>query len=233
MDLEKLHGKLKKLLALSQNNSFEEEADAALQMAQELAQQFNIDLSEVNLDDKSTKELLDIIQAESKEYMFPWLRTLMDALCKLYYTRFLMKDRFLSNGKKSGYTPLVIGTRENIAITLAMFGHFRKSIKAAATKAGYQTEKAERSFCTGAADRIHRRVVQLIESEKKHSNCTALILIRTDRQAAVTQFINNMGDIRKMQSKPSKNFDYDAAWAGDAHGRSVTLSRQSSIEEKS
>src|SRR5271156_5179307 len=117
--------KIRKLLALadSSKNSHEHERSVAMQAAMDLLAKHNLSMAQI---DKTT---LDIQPEEVKANfrLEPWIRAVISAACRLYYTDWYMNSYRHWDGRVDRQ-PVFVGTAENIAVTIDMAGWLINSI---------------------------------------------------------------------------------------------------------
>jgi Protein of unknown function (DUF2786) len=213
--------KVRKLLALadSDKNSHEHERAVAMQAAMDLLAKHNLSMTEI------TAQSLDVPPEEvSVNFKLePWVRRILSAACKLYYTRYYMV------GQRNRYNrldrnPVFVGTAENIAVTISVATWLLKSVRLESNRM-YQESFERRSFRLGAADRIFERACEIMLSEKDNGSTggTSLMVLRNQFEKA-----NEM----HMSAKNLKNFkprtlymDGNAFADGEAFGNQVGLSK--------
>src|ERR1700729_63455 len=81
--------KIKKLLALADGNQNEHEREVAMQFAMDLLAKHNLTLSQVECDISK----LSTIAVDGDFRLEPWVRLILQAACKLYYTEFYISER--------------------------------------------------------------------------------------------------------------------------------------------
>lgn len=149
-DSSNISQRIRKLLALADGNQNEHERDAAMKLALELLAKHNLDLSVVT---DASKEL-SVVEHEAWLKLEPWIRAILQAACKLYYTRFYMRPIFRGYyHDRKEWHPTFVGTEENISVTMELASWLINSIR---LESNYLfTEPYERrSFRLGAAHKL-------------------------------------------------------------------------------
>ena len=215
--------KIRKLLALADinKNSHENERSVAMQAALDLLAKHNLSIAEIS------KTTLDIQPEEIRGTfkMEPWIRGVLAATCKLYYTDYYLSGQRHFDGRIERF-PVFIGTAENIAVTIDMATWLIKSIRQESNKL-YKEAHERKSFRLGAADRIFDRAGELTRAEK-NANATAvgtsLMVIRNQFELANEKHLAKK-NLRPFKARPM-HLDFDAFSSGEAFGEQVGLDRQ-------
>lgn len=213
--------KIRKLIALATGNANEHERMVAMEAAQKLLDEHNLSMFDVqgeverasNVDHKAHREIK----------LQPWVRIVMHSVCKLYNTTFFMR-------KHAGefYHPVVIGTPENIAVTLDIATWLISSITKE-SKVIFKNQKERNSFKLGAAQRLFERVEELLTKPTETTGgtiSTQLTLVRDALHVANQQYLHQLlPNARTNRTRPlySSNTGYSA---GREFGNSMSLDRQ-------
>ena len=216
--------KIRKLLALADvnKNSHEHERNVAMQAALDLLARHNLSIAEIS------KTTLDI-QPEEIRGTFkiePWVRGVLAAACKLYYTDYYLSGERHYDGRIERF-PIFIGTVENVAVTIEMATWLIKSIRQESNRA-YKESHERKSFRLGAADRIFERACEITAAERAgsaNSTGTSLMVIRNQFEVANEKHLAKK-NLRPFKARPM-HLDFDAFSHGEAFGEQVGLERQS------
>jgi hypothetical protein len=219
--------KIRKLLALadSSRNSHEHEREVAMQAAMDLLAKHNLSLSQVN------NSTLDIQPEEVriKLKLEPWIRRILSASCCLYYTEYYMLSLRNWQGRIE-YSPVFVGTAENIAVTIDMAAWLINSIRQESNRI-YKDSYERRSFRLGAADRIFSRAVEIVELAEKQAagassaaSDNSLMVLRNHFEQANKQHLSKNG-LKTFKSR-AVYLDEDAFADGESFGEQVGLNRQ-------
>lgn len=220
--------RVRKLLALadSDRNSHEHERKVAMQAAMDLLAKHNLSLTQV--DDATFNLELDEVTANFKTD--PWIRTILSAACKLFYTDYYFKGTRNWQGRLERF-PVFVGTPENIAVTIEMAGWFIQSVRQESNFL-YTDAFERRSFRLGAARRIYARALEMMKAEldTMESSGTSLVVLRNQFESANAAHLaaKNLG---KFKSR-GVYLDQAAYADGKMYGDQVGLNRQVSNDIK-
>jgi hypothetical protein len=216
--------KIKKLLALADGNQNEHEREVAMQFAMDLLAKHNLTMLHVQSSMLDLKT--DEVKADFK--LEPWVRMVLKAACKLYYTEYYMTVSYNSRGQKER-TPIFVGTQENIAVTIDMSAWLLDSIRLESNRL-YKHNFERRSFRLGASHRILERAIEMLEAEKTvqaTSTGTSLMVLRNQLER------NNQEHLDKLKLNPfrgrSTYSDRGAYVDGQKYGGKVVL-RQDGVK---
>jgi hypothetical protein len=217
--------KIKKLLALADGNQNEHEREVAMRFALELLAKHNLSLKQVNGSLLNTETQVSEIQGYFR--LDPWIRTVLSASCKLYYTDYYIKVEWLWWQERNRKTPVFVGTAENIAVTIDVADWLIKSIRKESNWM-YKEEFERRSFRLGAADRIMERVLQMTEAEKQggpdtNSSSNSLMVLRHQLERANREHLAKL-NLREGRSR-SSIMNISAYEDGTVFGDEVKLGR--------
>ena len=200
-DLEKIKGRVRKLLALSKSDN-ENEAIAALEKANELMGTYGLDTSGIRYESAGVHS--------TKTYV-PWRTAIANAVSWLY-SCFVYRDRKGS----------MIFTGESLDAFMAaeMFRYLAASVERTAKKSIRKNAKYvfRNSFKCGAAHRLYDKITELGErcSWSPHRNA---------RIEAVTAYVKKSVEIVSPQSK-KKRIDTTAYTKGQSAADGISLARQ-------
>ncbi len=168
---------------------------------------------------------METIEVDGDFRLEPWIRLILQAACKLYYTKFYITERIDFFRYYSIKVPVFIGTAENIAVTIDIATWLIDSVRMESNRA-YKASNQRRSFRMGAADRIYERATDLVEGEKRAglSSGTSLVAVRNQLERA------NQVHLAKLNLRPFKSrsvyVSADAYADGEAFGSQVRLGDQ-------
>lgn len=213
--------RIRKLIALATGNANEHERLVAMEAAQKLLDEHNLTMFDVqgevdrasNVDHKALREIK----------LQPWVRIVMHSVCKLYNTTFFMRKH-----AGESYHPVVIGTPENIAVTLDIATWLITSITKE-SKVSFKMQKERNSFKLGAAQRMFERVEELMTKPAETTGgttSTQLTVVRNALQVANQEYLKQLiPNARTNRTRPlySSNTGYSA---GREYGNSMPLNRQ-------
>lgn len=229
--IESITIKIQKLLALADGNANEHEREMAMKFAMELLAKHNLSLSEV----QSSTFDVEIQEIFVQLRLDPWVRFILTAACKLYYTDFMMRPVYKNYNRKE-YHPVFIGTEENIKVTIEMASWLMNSVR---IESNWLFDEAyeRRSFRLGASHKIFERAQTLIQEEKAQSaSCgdvdvdgnrntagTSLMVIRNKLEKANADYVakKSSGTFKSRGSSAAPEA-YDM---GQAYGDSVNLGK--------
>jgi hypothetical protein len=219
--------KVRKLLALadSNKNSHEHERAVAMQAAMDLLAKHNLSMTEI------TAQNLEIPPEEvsASFKLEPWVRRILSAVCKLYYTRYYMVGQRNRNNRLDR-NPVFVGTAENIAVTISVATWLLNSVRLESNRM-YQDAFERRSFRLGAADRIFERACEIMLSEKNEGATigTSLMVLRNQFEKSNEM---HMSTKNLKEFKPRTVYmDGNAFAEGEAFGAQVGLSKHKSDRE--
>lgn len=221
--METILQKVKKLLALASEsgNSNEHERASAMAKAMALLAEHNLTLTNVDAFGKAPP--IDVISHKDlTTKLEPFVRTLISATCKLYYTGYYMAYY----GK--GYVPCFYGTRENIDVTMEVSRFIIDSVRSE-SKRIYRDARSRKDFCLGAAQVIWQRTLQMLKDEAPQdqtvTTTNALVVVRDTLTKANDAFKSTL-NLTTSRSRSSTIRNCSAFSSGKAFGSSVNLTRR-------
>jgi hypothetical protein len=225
--------KIRKLLALADGNKNEHERDRAMEAAMDLLARHNLSVSHIKPDDVAH----DVQAVRAKFSLDVWARTVLSAACQLYYTTYYIKHEATYDWW-SGYRdikyPMLVGTEENIAVTIEMCTWLLDSIRKESNRT-YKNDKLRRSFRLGAADKLEERACAIIAAEKAAAAAnragasdgntgSSLILLRSQLEQANDKYLKSLNLTYRKQREVS--IYTNAYESGEAFGEQIHLQRQ-------
>jgi hypothetical protein len=216
--------KVRKLLAFadSDKNSHEHERTVAMQAAMDLLAKHNLSMTEI------TAQSLDVPPEEvaANFKLEPWVRRILSAACKLYYTRYYMVGKRNQNNRLDR-NPVFVGTSENIEVTISVATWLLKSVRMESNRM-YQEPFERRSFRLGAADRIYERACEIMLAEQHNGSTvgTSLMVLRNKFEKA-NELHMSAKKLKEFKSR-TVYLDGNAFADGEAFGDQVGLSKHKS-----
>jgi hypothetical protein len=222
-ELSSISQKIRKLLALADGNRNEHERDAAMRLAMDLLSKHNLDLASIGTHASES----DVEEVQITLKLEPWIRSVLHAVCKLYYTEFFMRAVFRGTYRvRKEWHPTFVGTSENINVTLEVAAWLLASIRAESNFL-FVEPYARRSFRLGAAHRLAERAIQMIEQEKNMQSGNkknSLMLVRNELEKANRAHLEKkkMGTFQARVSY----LDGEAYGMGESFADSVNLGKK-------
>jgi hypothetical protein len=225
-DTNSIANRVRKLFALANGNANEHERLVAIEAAQRLLDEHNLTMFDVQGEADTVSKVDHKAHTEIK--LRPWVRIVMHAACKLYNTTFFMK-----RNAGETYHPVVIGTPENITVTLDVATWLIQCITNE-SKAALSNQTERNSFKLGAAQRLFERVEELMTKPAEPSSgatTTQLTVVRNALHVANTSYLQQLVPNRQQfRSRPTYRSSYGYS-AGREFGNSMALNKQ--VKDKS
>ncbi|MBS1952589.1 MAG: DUF2786 domain-containing protein [Cyanobacteria bacterium SZAS-4] len=213
--------RIRKLIALATGNANEHERLVAMEAAQKLLDEHNLSMFDI---EGEVHRASDVDHKALREIKLqPWVRIIMHCVCKLYNTTFFMRKH-----AGESYHPVVIGTPENIEVTLDIATWLITSITKE-SKITFKMQKERNSFKLGAAQRLFERVEELLTKPAETTSgakSTQLSVVRNALQVANQEYLQQLlPNARTNRTRPlySSNAGYSA---GREFGNSMSLDKQ-------
>lgn len=220
MENERIIERVKKILALAENNPFQEEAETAMLKAQELLIAHGLTMAQVG--DRKTKQ--DVIEngfyvtRVVEQWMGMLLNVVADhARCKAFWNRH-------RNGYNSfEYRAVFIGTEDDAAVAGVMYQYAFKVIKELSKKyavensGGANHKKLMASYSVGFVTALNEAYRKQVEDKG-----WALALIPSEE--VVEQFESH--NMKKVRSK-GREEDYHAYAQGNHDGKNFNINGHS------
>lgn len=220
--------KIQKLLALAEGNQNEHERDVAMRFAMDLLAKHNLSLAQV----EGTVFGADVQEFRGGFKLDRWIRPILSAACKLYYT-----DFYIDSGewdwwgeRRINKRPVFVGTSENIAVTIEVAAFLVESVRLESNRL-YKTPYEKRSFRLGASERIYQRAVELVNQEKSAAvsggageRGTSLIVIRNQLERINQNYLSTL-NLRSTKTR-SVYIDSVAFTEGIVFGNQVKLGKE-------
>lgn len=122
IDLDKVMRRIEKLMRTAEGKANEHEAALALQMAQRMADAYNIDIAGVNTTGKTDARQEDIFPGG----LYPYQRTLYEAISTLNHCLYWSR-KGIQRGEK--YRHRVVGSKVNVLLTRQMADYLQSTVE--------------------------------------------------------------------------------------------------------
>jgi len=229
---DKVLARVKKMMTLANDKAATEgERDTALRMVHTLLAKYNLTMGEATAapenEDPRVRNAFDV------GHDYAWKRTAASAIGDLFFCQY-----FFSQPRGGGWKSVkhyFVGKTSNVMTAQEMARYVIASIdreaRAAAKAAGHGTGPGNywRSFCKGAAYRVHQRCAEIrrnaeMVSKQEASSGTSLVLasVYAVEEAANRAMIPDM----KFAKNRERSTSYEAAMAGKAYGDKIGLHSQ-------
>lgn len=219
--------KIRKLLALAEGNKNEHERDAAMKLAMELLSKYNLDLASI----KEGTDNFEVIEVKVFLKLDPWIRYVLHAACKLYYTSYFMRPEFRGYfHDRKEWHPTFVGSADNVEVTLDVAEWLINSIRLESNYLFFEPYE-RRSFRLGAAHKLYERACRLIDEEKQlgaAAGKNGLQVLRNKMEAANEKYQQGK-NLKAFQSRGS-SCDGEAYGMGESFANSVNLGKNSKIK---
>lgn len=209
--------KVRKLLALANNNPSEEEASVASAKAMQILAAFNLDMAVVEQGGKSSKRSDQFLAGG----LYVWQRELWLAVAELNFCQYWYVP---GQTRGSKYEHRLLGRKENVVGTQLMATYIQNAIeRLAREKAGQGSRYFVRemiAYREGMADRLCSRLRQLRRDQEKAEADRRSNAPPSDGKSLI------LADVR--EAEEAANYDYlngEGAWARkkarEAEGRRI------------
>lgn len=215
--MDNIKEKIKKLFALGEDvNNYEHEREQAMSKAQELLAMHNLERADID----GHRERIEVEEKFHDLRLEKWKRIVISGACKLYYTSYFMTPR-----GSQGYSPVFVGTPENVEITIDIATWLIKSIAKESNKK-FSGKHARDSFRLGAAMSLYEQAAKLRDQQLSPgaSTGTSLMVLRNELERANEDYKARLG-LRKHQARSTSVNPY-AYQAGGQYGNTINLNKQ-------
>lgn len=221
--------KMRKLMAMANDKSSENEAATALRQLHILLAKHNMSISQIESADNTKEEIQESFE-EHKDR--PWKRSVALAIARLYFCEMYYVKL---GGSKSNY--VFVGTETNRTFAMAIFNMVVKTVeresRAESRKIyGKEVSGFVNSFWTGAMGRICDRCDKLIQAAKKGdledeggTDLPAMLNTYEEHRNRVNSFIESNLNLKAGKRKKLKATHLEGVIAGQATGDKVQLNR--------
>lgn len=224
---EKIINRIRKMLALGQDSAASQgERENALRMAHNLLIKYNLDMAQV--ENHGAGEKREEFRGEF--YGRPWALTVSMAVAKLFFCRYY----FERSSRRDQVVHCFLGKESNSVTALEMSKYLIASVWKEANKQMRDSGLGaafRRSFATGAASQINRRVNELIKESTKPQEPTGTALVLASlyqtEESENALAMEKLGVVVKRTNLSSKkSFDPQGFGQGVEFGQSLNLNRQ-------
>lgn len=203
------------MLADNSRNPSAHEAAAAMEMANKMMQQYNISLSEIQLEEMKAEKGVEG-EGIRKSKFKKWERTLSavvsDFFCCGSYTKF-----YWDKEKRSYFQRVVFyGAKDDVYMCEQTFSVLRKTIVRMSSENGYESSQ-KKSYCWGVVRALHDKVEQ--GNKNSDPKCKDVMVIKNQ---VATKYEEENLDL-KAPRKSKVNIDDFAYFHGMKDGRNVSL----------
>lgn len=223
-DLQNIIDRVAKMLRLaSDQGAAPGERENALRMAHKTMNKYNLDLSEITMQESGGKYVPEgrfeqVCQIDKRE----WALGIAAECAKLNFCAMVYRRRWDHlKGDWSKYNDVVfIGSQAN-AVTAGLFasemveGTYREYSKRKKLGRPYA-----RSFAMGVWTELHRRVKDMVEEDKQDKR---LALIHDEEGKANAELTTNA---KPPKDRKRKGVEFDGFLEGIAHGKTLGLNRR-------
>lgn len=225
MSEERVINKIQKLLAVANDGRGNEtERDTALRQAHALLLKHNLDMEDIPAAQRTEPRIVHAFQTWSQ----PWARQVIGDVARLFFCRYVQSSKI--NATKMHHK--FVG-KEGNATTAALIAEFVvTSVLAEARRlTGENLSPAARSFALGAAERIQRRVDDMIagrgevQAVSSGRELVVLNLYKTESEQNGAWMAANM-KTREITVRMAAAGDAAAFAAGRVYGGKVSLVAQ-------
>lgn len=171
IDIEKVKGRIKKLINLSKDaGATEAEAERAMEKAMALMAEYQLTAQQVDRASTAPNSAGDIEMEDVFGNFSPWKRIIFNATASLY----------MCDSWQSGKTVVIIGESQNIEIAKQMADHFIAIGEALASQRKGNgrsfIDAFKKGFASRLAQRLRERKAEAQKQEVTNSTGTALVL---------------------------------------------------------
>ena len=215
LEKEKLKERVKRCLKLAgegRNNS-PEEAATALAFANKIMREYNISLSEVQIDDIKKQEVVQgggVLKKKFKGWEFS-LSSVVASLCSCGVFR---RTFYLEDSKLIFY-----GIKEDVDLAEQIYSILRKEILRMATSQGFKGAE-QRSYCLGVVITLMDRIREEKKEEEaleEGNKCRAVMVIKNQLVKAYT------AKLKLRTARGARVGSYSAYDRGRQDGHSVNM----------
>jgi hypothetical protein len=214
--------RIKKLFALADEtrNNSQHEREQALKAACELMAKHQLTELDINVVSPGS---INVEQSKLDVRLDKWINYIYNAACMMYDTDFYISGNYTSGG--SHYrVPVIVGTKENIAITAEIASWLVQDIRKESNKFS-KNERERKDFRLGAASSLYKQAKAYKEEKLKDqtSTGTSLMVIKNAFEKANDDFMG------KLNLKPGRSRSSYVGYgysAGQEYGSKVNMGKQ-------
>lgn len=217
---ESIREKISKLLKLAGNNPNEHERARAMEMAEKLMGEYNLDLNR-DFKGKEDKSPIDMLYTDIPAD--DWRRFIGSACCQLYYCKLIINTA----GRQS--TCAFVGTEVNRQVALE-FAQWLIAKILKESKDTFYLKSDQDDFCYGAGQAIQIKAEQIIRDQKFNAPKTGgrenqLMVLRDDLSKQNDDWYRKANPYSGY-ARPIASRNGQAVGAGVEYGQATNLSRQ-------
>jgi len=229
-ELDKIRERIRKLLALADNNPSPEEAALAASKAAELALEYGLELDKIR-ESKGEAPLPPSWFHLDDEYAsepHEWLGQLAVTICEANGCRFIWMNHGAHGWRLGG-----AGRQESHDVVRLSYAYITESMRRTQrqyiVKANLGSAKARReyryAYRMGYSLTVAKRIKTWADGLKAQASKNALVLYRGDQLTVVDEFIKSTVETHNIERK-AKPIVTDAYHAGVRDGAEVSVNRQ-------
>ena len=229
----KVLNRVRKMMNLANDAAATEgERDNALRMAHATLAKYNLSMSQAEATGAKPEEAREGAYTAPKN-MHPWERTVAHAIARLFFCNYFYVK---SSGGHSHYKHCFIGRTSN-TFTAQQMTEFvcssinKEAMRVAKEQSGKSGGEYWRSFCKGAAAKIHERCREIRANAEKQERTpgTSLVLASVYKSETIANdhHLVAVMNIRLRSAKSTtRRPDYSAYSKGQTYGAGVSLNVQ-------
>jgi hypothetical protein len=169
------------LLRLAAGTPEEAEAQTAMNKAHELLKQYDLSMSDVELEKEV--ETITTDGTETFHFAYAWIWSIAWSISQLTNTKYFRQRNFSAGKKMADSNIRFVGTKTDVAVATALFTYMRNTIKILASASPYSKPSERTSYCNGVAQRIKERVKEIKQWEEEQKDaagarCTAIVHVK-------------------------------------------------------
>lgn len=219
-DMSEVQAKIKKLLALSQSPNVNE-ASLALERVHALLVKHNLEMSDIDTQDKALIEEVYEEAGRIRNYKKALLNQIATTnFCRLYQSkmRSYEKGKWVTNVKL-----VIVGRDHNVATTKAMADYLFSTIERMKKENAYgKGKQVVEAYCTGIADTLIVKLMAMVQEDSAVGSGTRDLVVSTSSEIDKFFKEKNMKSSRLNQNVSDRN----AYAQGRQDGESIRLNRQ-------
>ncbi|MEG2172351.1 MAG: DUF2786 domain-containing protein [Desulfovibrionaceae bacterium] len=222
MDTEKRNKiieKVRKLYALAEGTDSQEEAESAVLMAQSILHEYNLTLTEADLQEKDGKKCFEHVQDTGTRHHSAWVAILANNIADAFDSKIIFGTRYINN-KKIPYIRF-IGVEPDVSLATHTFYYL--SGVAIRHKDRNKTSSQLNHWKIGFADAVGRRLIAYANTKKQETPQTTALVICKDE--IVSDYMSKNHPNLRQSKVFMPNLDAMAYKEGILAGEKVPLSR--------
>lgn len=238
-DMNKIKERIRKMLALANNNPEAEEAETAMRMAIKLLAKHGLEMTDIpDTDGTYRPELGPVVEENWTHHLnFPWARRLAAAIARLYFCEYFFYNTHVTGKKNKQCIHVFVGQQNHaeVARQLAQWviGAVNKQAQKERRENGHDF-KFVTAFWQGAANRISERACEMrdemrtTEQSDPDAPGTALVPLTGlyDSTAEANARHLEQYKLTTRKSREKSTFGSEGYERGHRYGSTVNLNRQ-------